>query len=82
MPEHRAQVQLPHIHTQILNRLQRQFVESLEQMAEHIEAADLAVSKPHDTRYHLQEALAAASSVRMTLQQIAQHCCLMEAEIR
>ncbi|MBU0609292.1 MAG: hypothetical protein KKI08_15510 [Armatimonadetes bacterium] len=78
----RPQGQLPDIHTQILSRLQRQFTHHFEHMAEHIEAADLSTSKSHDTRYHLQEALEAASSLRMTLQQIAQHCCLMEAEIR
>jgi len=82
MAEYRGQAHLPDIHTQILSRLQRQFVESFAHMAEHIEAADLGTSKSRDICYHLQEALAAASSLRMTLQQIAQHCCLMEADIR
>jgi len=82
MLERGARPHLPDIHTQILSRLQRRFVHSLEHMAAHIEAADLAVSQPHDARYHLQEALEAASSLRMTLQQMAQHCCLMEADLR
>jgi hypothetical protein len=82
MTDCRVQRHLPDIHTQILSRLQRQFVASFEQMAQHIEAADLGTSKSHDTSYHLQEALDAATSLRMTLQQISQHCCLMEADIR
>jgi hypothetical protein len=64
----------------VLDRLQRQFAQSFEQMAEHIEAADVA--RPHDARFHLQSALEAATALQTTLQQIAQHCQLLEANIR
>jgi len=82
MPEHRATSHLPGIHTAIIGRLHREFVESFENMAQHIDAADRTVATPNDTCYHLQQALEAASSLRVTLQQIAQHCGTMEAAIR
>lgn len=73
--------QLPPTDRRMLDRLHRQFAQSLEAMAGHIEAADLAVGKPHDTRYHLQEAMDDMAALRMTLQQIAQHCGAMEAQL-
>jgi hypothetical protein len=81
MVEHRVVLDWSHADRRVLDRLHRQFGQSLEEMAGHIEAADLALGKPHDTRFHLQEAMTAMVAVRMTLQQIAQHCGAMEAQL-
>jgi len=81
MSEHRTATELPPTDRRMLDRLHRQFAASLEDMADHIAAADLAVGKPHDTRYHLQEALEAMATLRLTLQLIDQHCGAMEAQL-
>jgi len=51
-------------------------------MADHIGAVDVTTSKLRDTRYHLNEALAAASALRTTLQRIDEHCVAMESRLR
>ena len=78
----RASAKLPVAHTRALGQLHHELAESLEHMADHIGAVDVTTSKLRDTRYHLNEALAAASALRTTLQRIDEHCVAMESRLR
>jgi hypothetical protein len=81
MPGYTARTHLSGVHAEILGGLQRRFAESLYDMAQHIEAAGGADGASDDTRYHLQQALEAASCLRTTLHQISQYCGALEAAI-